>query len=219
MPYTHYNLDRLTRDKRMAESETESDQTISLPVPVSRAADRVAKRRRTPNRAYVRSEIAATGAQTYALRDEGYKLCEVMSAEGNDLATIARALGIDRHTFAELRKRDPRAQEAVEYGRALLSDEITDLLLSQARSGVVASTIFLARSRAGFVNEGGTIEGMPQPKIVNNTQINISLVEPLTPEQFKQITQGAQSLAADNLPASGADVPPDGQHREPGRTR
>lgn len=219
MPYTHYNPGTLIRDKRMSEAETESEQAISLPVPVSRAADRVAKRRRTPNRAYVRSEIAPTGSQTYVLRDEGYKLCEVMSAEGNDLATIARALGIDRHTFAELRKRDPRAQEAVEYGRALLSDEITDLLLSQARNGVVASTIFLARSRAGFVNEGGTIEGMPQPKIVNNTQINISLVEPLTPEQFRQITQGAQSLAADNLPASGADVPPDGQHREPGRTR
>lgn len=210
-------MSKPTRSKDLApafETQPETQPEIVVPAPA-----RVTPKRRRPNRAYVRSEVATTGAQTYVLKDEGYKLCEIMSAEGNDLATIARALGIDRHTFAELRKRDPRAQEAVEYGRALLSDEITDLLLSQARNGVVASTIFLARSRAGFVNEGGTIEGMPQPKIVNNTQINISLVEPLTPEQFRQITQGAQSLAADNLPASGADVPPDGQHREPGRTR
>lgn len=169
---------------------------------------------RNPNRAYIRVQMAPNGSQTYVMKPEGYAATREASANGKALASIARqVLNISPEAYEDMRKRDPLAQECVEVGRALMSDELHDLLMESARSGNTVAQIFLARSRAGWNNDAGAIEGMPQPKVINNTQINISLVEPLTPEQFKQITQGAQSLATNAISTSGADVPPDREHR------
>ena len=198
----------------MTDTEAQSTQLVPANTEPMRAVDGAAKWRRKHNRVYVRVSTAKTGANTYVLTEAGRAAVREASAGGMALGTIARnVLGISARAFEEMRKRDPSVQELVEYGRELLSNELYDILLDQARNGVVASAIFLARSRAGFVNDGGSIEGMPQPKVVNNTQINIQLVEPLTPEQFRQITQGAQCLAADPIPASGVTIPPDSERR------
>lgn len=155
-----------------------------------RAVDGAVKWRRKPNRVYIRVSTSKTGANTYVLTEAGRAAVREASAGGMALGTIARnVLGISACAFEEMRKRDKSVQELVEYGRELLSNELYDILLDQARSGVVASAIFLARSRAGFVNEGGTIEGLPQPKVVNNTQINITMSKPLTLDEVMQITQ------------------------------
>ncbi len=210
----------------MADTKAESTQLVPAADSRSRAVDgavltaperaRAIRKQapKQPNRAYIRVQMAPDGSQTYVLKPEGYAAVREASANGKDLASIARqVLNIDPKTFEQLRKRDPLAQECVEVGRALMSDELHDILMSDARNGNTVAAIFLARSRAGWNNDAGAIEGMPQPKVVNNTQINIQLVEPLTPEQFKQITQGAQAIAADTIPAGGVTIPPDSKLR------
>jgi hypothetical protein len=198
----------------MSDAEVESNQLVPTTDGPLRAVAGAAKWRRNYNRVHVRKQTLPTGANMYVLTEAGRAAVREASAGGMALGTIARnVLGISACAFEDMRKRDQTVQELVEYGREMLSNELYDILLDQARSGVVASAIFLARSRAGFVNDGGSIEGMPQPKVVNNTQINIQLVEPLTPEQFRQITQGAQANAADPISTSGVTIPPDSERR------
>ena len=65
----------------------------------------------------------------------GLALIEAMAAEGNDQRNTAKALGIGRTTLTDIRYRDPEVTEAWESGHAALADELTHLLLSQARKG------------------------------------------------------------------------------------
>lgn len=210
----------------MSDTEAQSTQLVPTADNPSRAVERAVlsapersqairkQSPKNPNRAYIRVEMAPDGSQTYVMKPDGYAATREASAHGKDLASIARqVLNISPKAYEALRKRDPHAQECVEVGRALMSDELHDILMDSARSGNTVAAIFLARSRAGWNNDAGAIEGMPQPKVVNNTQINIQLVEPLTPEQFRQITQGAQAIAADTIPAGGATIPPDSERR------
>lgn len=174
----------------MSESEDESKQLVPTSEEPTRAVDRAARWRRAYNREYVRRVPLPTGAGRYALTEKGRAAIRAASAGGMALGAIARnVLGISAAAFEDMRKREPDVQELVEYGRELLADEITDLLLTQARSGVVASTIFLARSRAGFDNDGGKIEGSRQPKIVNNT-LNVTFAEPMSKADFAALMGG-----------------------------
>lgn len=174
----------------MAESEDDSNQLVPSSEEPPRAVDRAARWRRKYNRVYVRQKTLPTGGNMYVLTEAGRAAVREASAGGMALGAIARnVLGISSWAFEDLRKREPDVQELVEYGRELLADEITDLLLQQARSGVVASTIFLARSRAGFDNDGGKIEGARQPKIVNNT-LNVTFAEPMTKADFAALMGG-----------------------------
>jgi hypothetical protein len=125
------------------------------------------------------------GAIHYELKPAGLELVERLSREGRALSSIAKALGINDSTFRELRRRDPEAQQAVDRGRDGLGDELTDILLEQAREGVTVAAIFLAKARCGW-REGSEMEG----KTVNNTQINIQLTEPLSQEEFLEIVAG-----------------------------
>lgn len=108
-----------------------------------------------------------------------------MAAGGRDLASIAAALGVGRDAFRRLRQEDDQAREAIDRGRAALGDELTDILLEQARNGVTVAAIFLAKARCGWR------EGEPMPgSIVNNTQINIQIPERMSDEEFKSIIEG-----------------------------
>lgn len=157
------------------------------------ATARVRQRPKRPNGQYVGVVAGeAAGGVAYSLKEPAYRLIEAAAANGTDLATIARALGMDRHTFAEIRKRDRRAQEAVEYGRALMSDELHDILMRQARDGVTVAAIFLAKSRAGWDDKSGVAEGVA-PKTVNNTQINVNFVKPMSREDFARLIEGDTS--------------------------
>lgn len=158
----------------------------------ARAVDRAVKWRRTPNRAYIDIHTDKTGANTYVLKPSGKAAVRKASAGGMSIGGIARnVLGISARAFQELRQRDPEAQECVEIGRELLGDELLDLLLVAARNDCRTAQIFLARSRAGWSNDAGTLDGSPTPKVVNNTQINVTLQEPMTLEQVLSITQKA----------------------------
>lgn len=170
---------------------------------VSSAPERskaIAKQRpKRPNAAYVRVGKTATGGPIYYLKPEGYTAIREASANGRAIASIAReVLNMDPTSFAALRERDPYAQECVEVGRALMSDELHDLLMTSARDGNTIAQIFLARSRAGWSNDAGAIEGLPQPKVVNNTQINITLQEPMTEAELRALIQPPAKVIDDD---------------------
>jgi hypothetical protein len=57
------------------------------------------------------------------LTDEGYQALAAMAAEGQDQASVANAFGMNRFTLQALIKRDQRAENAMNVGKALLADE------------------------------------------------------------------------------------------------
>ena len=140
-----------------------------------------------PRSHYITIDSLPAGGTRYNLKPAGHGLIERMSAEGRNLASIAAALGISGEAFRSLRRRDPEAQDALERGRAALGDELTDILLEQARNGVTVAAIFLAKARCGWR------EGEPMPgSTVNNTQINIQIPERMSDEEFKSIIEGTR---------------------------
>ena len=145
----------------------------------------VVRRRPLPRPQYIATVAPEAGGARYDLKPAGLALIKRMSTQGRDLASIAAALGVSNDTFRELRKRDPEAQEALDQGRAALGDELTDILLEQARNGITVAAIFLAKARCGW-REGEGMEG----KVVNNTQINIHIPESMSDAEFKAIIDG-----------------------------
>ncbi len=145
----------------------------------------VVRRRALPRPQYIATVAPEGGGTRYDLKPAGLALIKRMSTQGRALASIAAALGVSNDTFRELRKRDPEAQEALDQGRAALGDELTDILLEQARNGITVAAIFLAKARCGW-REGEGMEG----KVVNNTQINIHIPESMSDAEFKAIIDG-----------------------------
>ena len=152
----------------------------------------VVRRRALPRPQYIVTSTPEAGGARYDLKPAGIALIKRMSREGRALASIAAALGVSMDTFREIRKRDPEAQEAVDQGRAALGDELTDILLEQARNGITVAAIFLAKARCGW-REGEGMEG----KVVNNTQINIHIPESMSDAEFKAIIDGRVERAPD----------------------
>ncbi|MCC6920497.1 MAG: hypothetical protein IT548_14970 [Alphaproteobacteria bacterium] len=89
-----------------------------------------------------------------ALTPAGLRLVEELAAKGNDIATVAKRLGIGRTTLVGLKKSTPAVSQAFETGHAALADELTHILLTQARNGVVVAAIFLAKTRLGWRETG-----------------------------------------------------------------
>jgi hypothetical protein len=113
------------------------------------------------------------GAATVAAT--GLALVERMAARGRDNATIAKSLRMSVETFRNVRKRQPEVQDALDRGRAALSDELTDILLRHARKGNVVAAIFLAKARCGW-REGDAPE--------QRTNILIQLPDASTPQEY-----------------------------------
>ncbi len=109
----------------------------------------------------------------------GLALIEAMAAEGNDQRTIAKALGIGRTTLTNIRDRDPEVTEAWESGHAALADELTHLLLSQARKGNIVAMIYLTKARLGWVE--GSAPEEKRPNII------INLPDSKTPEDYMKM--------------------------------
>lgn len=120
------------------------------------------------------------------IRPPGLTIIRRMSAGGFSQATIAKKLGIDRKTFAKLREEDEAVTEAFELGNGKLSDEITSLLLKNARRGNIAAQIFLAKALLYWSDRH---DGIPEAKRPN---INIILPSAMTPEQWEKMTQDAK---------------------------
>jgi hypothetical protein len=105
-------------------------------------------------------------------------LLERLGREGQDQRSLAKALGISAKTLLEARKRQPEVEEALERGHAGLADELTHLLLKQARKGNVIAAIFLAKARCGW-REGD----MPEAR----ANVVIQLPDASSPERYMKI--------------------------------
>ena len=118
----------------------------------------------------------------HVLKPAGYVLIERMAKDGRDIVSIAKALGMHRDVFRNLRKRDPAAQEALDRGKAGLGDELTDFFLEQVRKGNTIAAIYLSKARLGWRDQG------PDPAAgQTNVQVNITLPPAMSDEQFAQI--------------------------------
>lgn len=105
----------------------------------------------------------------------GLAVIEEMAALGNDQRTIAKRLGMDRKTMTDMRRRIPEVDDAFERGLAALGDELTHLLLVQARKGNVVAAIYLTKARLGW-REGDAPDARPN--------ITINLPDSQTPEAY-----------------------------------
>ena len=105
----------------------------------------------------------------------GLALVEELAAEGQDLRTIAKRLGINHQTLNALRKNVADVEQAIERGQAALGDELTHHLLNAARNGNIVAMIYLTKARLGW-REGDTPEARPN--------ITINLPDSQTPEAY-----------------------------------
>lgn len=151
---------------------------------VSRTAWRLGRRKADPRFVSTGLVPTATGAvNKYVLTEAGYDRIESLARDGIDLASIAKALGISPDAFRTLRREDPEAQAALDRGVGGLADTLTNLFLVAARDGNITAAIFLAKTRAGFVENAPPPASSPQTAV----QVNISIPEPLSRERFLEI--------------------------------
>ncbi len=137
-------------------------------------------RKANPN--YVRMDFRESdNAQLgYVVLPAGIEKVFAMSANGATIGSIARALGVSGSAFYRARERQPEVQEAIDSGRSELSTELQDILMVKAREGNITAAIFLAKARAGWVEQSGQVEGVS--RVTNNT-VNIQINAPMTEAQ------------------------------------
>lgn len=98
--------------------------------------------------------IRDEGGHTRRIGERGLAVVEQMARNGCALTTIAKRLRMHRDTLAEIRRRQPEVEEALERGYSAMEDELVDILMSRARdpshkAGVTAA-IFLLKARRGY---------------------------------------------------------------------
>lgn len=107
------------------------------------------------------------------ITEAGIVAVEQMAANGLGVTSIAKALGLYRGTFADIRKRDPAVAEAVERGYSAMEDELVDGLMLRFRQGhldpkdrgALTAGIFLLKTRRGY-------EGVKLPSHITINQDN-----------------------------------------------
>lgn len=132
---------------------------------------------------YVTKVFSDTGALHYELTDKGLAEIAKRARQGHGIVSIAAALGISRDAFRDLRKRDERAQEALDIGRDELGNEISDRLLRKARKGEIAALAFFAKTRLHW-RETGPVD----PNTVAPT-VNINITAPLSDDEFSKMVE------------------------------
>ncbi len=133
---------------------------------------------RVPNRRYV---TGSGGTTPYMLNEAGLALVQRLAREGLQLVSIAEAVGVSKDAFIELRRRQPEAQECIDRGRSRVVGELTNVLIEKARKGDTVALLFALKTIGGF-REGVPVEGA-SPAV----QVNITIPEPLAPEQVLKI--------------------------------
>lgn len=127
--------------------------------------------------------IRNEGGNTRRIGRAGVIRVEQLAAAGLTDTSIARALKINCETFRCIRQRQPEVDEALARGRAVLEDELTDILLGKARNGETVAAIYLTKARCGW-REGDT---PPSQQVTNNTQVNILIPAPMSEEDFARL--------------------------------
>lgn len=97
------------------------------------------------------------GRAHWGVTPTGIAIIKKMAANGCKLETIAGALGCSHDALESCRRRQPEVQDALDAGRAVMHDELVDILMQQARAGAFVPAIFLLKSRFGY-REGAQLE-------------------------------------------------------------
>jgi len=130
---------------------------------------------------YIRADALPTGALQYVVTGDGIELVQALARECRDLETIAGTLGVGKDAFRQIRKRQPEVQEAIDRGRAGLGDEISDLLLLQARQGNTTAAIFLSKARLHWRDQGPIAGEASAPNI------NITINAPMDATEWERM--------------------------------
>lgn len=185
---TKYSLQKLRKRLRKAPGEYRNGHPANAPSEIAqRDTTAVATVPDKPSRAllydprYVRRDILPTGASLYVVNDDGIALVQALARECRDLETIAATLGISKDAFRDIRKRQSEVQEAIDRGRAGLGDEISDLLLLQARQGNTTAAIFLSKARLHWRDIG------PIPGEASAPNINITINAPMDATEWERM--------------------------------
>ena len=96
------------------------------------------------------SSLATKTEGRWTVSLEAHSLVRRLRSNGCSQATIAAAIGIPPSTFRDLLDRDDDLKAAYEEGHGAMHDELVSLLMEQARSGNVASAIFLLKGSHGY---------------------------------------------------------------------
>ena len=124
------------------------------------------------------------------LTDAGIEAIRTLAREGRSYRGMAAALKVNHKTFADMRKRDPRIELAIDEGRGELEGEVTDLLLTQARKGQVVAAIFLAKARLGW-REGDREHHAPP------VAVNITLPKARSEDEYRAVIEATSSEEGD----------------------
>lgn len=136
---------------------------------------------RQPNRRYVDVVTNPHGSGTYVVNEQGLELIYRLANDGQPLTTIAEMLGMGGDTFADLRKRQPEAEDAVRRGRSRVVGDMTRVLITKAMRGEDVPLLFALKTLGGF-REGVPVEGAT-PQVA----VNIQLVTPAAPGDVVKI--------------------------------
>ena len=126
----------------------------------------------------------------------GLEAVATLAAAGCSRGSIAKALGISRHGLDNLSKRDERVQEAFDLGRAELETELTSLLMQSARQGNVTAAIYLTKSMHNWSDQAGKSAAAE----VKAPAVNVTVVNPMTPEAFQAFINTPKADVIDNEP-------------------
>jgi hypothetical protein len=114
---------------------------------------------------------------TFTVTPEGLEVIEALAARGNSEATISKTIGVSVKTLQRLRGRDEAVHNAYAQGRGYLEDELVGHLLTAARKGNIAATIFALKSMAGYSDN-------PRPKEDRPPAITINLPGSMSEEAY-----------------------------------
>lgn len=152
-----------------------------------------------PESAVIRDE----GGHTRRIGSAGLAIVEDMARHGCSMTTIARRLRMHRDTLAQIRRRQPEVEEALERGYSAMEDELVDILMTRARDpshkGGVTAAIFLLKARRGY-------EGTKTPShiTINNDNRQQTLVVPAAQDMDEYMRRVAGHGQDQSVPAVGS---------------
>ncbi len=150
-------------------------------LPVVPEADTNQGRKADPR--LVLTTFTPTGALLYpGLTADGLLTVEAYARAGHTLGSLEARLGLSSKGFLALRKRCPEVQGAWDLGRSLLDNELTDILLKQARDGNTTAVIFAMKAKLGYRDVGAT-----DPNAGSGPTVNINLTAPMTDDEWTKL--------------------------------
>ena len=136
---------------------------------------------------YLTYRPSEAGGSELALKPGAYARIEAIARKGHSYGAIAKALGIGRDTFREIRKRDPKAQEACDLGKDADESRLIDIFQAHIAGGNLTAAIWYSKARHGW-----TEHPADQGPVV---AIQIALPRPMENEAYiKMITAQAEEV-------------------------